>query len=71
MEHEHSWLDNENEVRAPLPVKREVLYDSGMLYGYVIPVLLEARNPLLFQVIVIDFFLFFLSLCALPRAYII
>lgn len=33
LEHEHSWLDNENEVRAPLPVKREVLYDSGMLYG--------------------------------------
>lgn len=24
-----------SEVRAPLPVKRDVLYDTPMLYGYV------------------------------------
>lgn len=41
LEHEHAWPTNENEVRAPLPVKREVLYDSGLLYGYVILVLHE------------------------------
>ena len=27
--------DDSNEVRAPIPVKREVLYDSAIHYGYV------------------------------------
>lgn len=30
---EHASLPDESEVRAPLPVKRDVLYDGPMLYG--------------------------------------
>lgn len=26
--------DDDSEVRAPLPVKRDVLYDTPMRYGY-------------------------------------
>ncbi|KAL7001430.1 hypothetical protein U1Q18_002581 [Sarracenia purpurea var. burkii] len=30
---EHAEQDDRNEVRAPIPVKREVLYDNAILYG--------------------------------------
>lgn len=38
---DNSWGQGDgDDIRPPLPVKREVLYDNAVLYGYAIPLLM-------------------------------